>query len=333
MARHFTLGAVASGLIPRVARAPHARLFVLVWLLAASQLFAQSAAEPVEKQSLFQRTVYQLQESAPDERSGFAIAALSEMSTVYMAEADLARSEAARRDGQSRAKLLGWAYEVNQYANQLLLILEDVESGTPVSLLPDPLGPVSIVVAGKEVVLGHPRADQQAAYEQRVLSDFCSHHDCQGMIAPNPLYEEESLPRARIKVYPQWTFTDRGPVCANEGLEVHFGSSRKLAALRAICDELVREVADLADGLSWQWRNGVEIDWDNLSVTATSGKPEHLVRLNEVGDSVLRSLPLLYSSPTLLADIRAYLFWRVQGQESASVRLDASKYESLQPES
>lgn len=303
---------------------------VLAGLLIAAQPRAEAPADTAEPLSRFQRTVGTLQYSAAQEQAGFAAAALTELAAVYAAEADLARADAAGREGRRRARLLGWSVEVDRYARELLQALDEVLDGSPVSLRTDRLGPVTLTVAGRTVILGHPRADQQAAYEQRVLTDFCKNHECQDMIAPIPGSGPVAITPYPVRVNPLWTFTDGAPVCSNDGLAVYFCSTRDLAALRGVCAELAREVATLAAGLSMQSRLGVEIDWDGLRIDPTSAQAEHLVRLNDAGDSVLHNLPLLFEHPALLADIRAYLYWRVLGQ-AASAQLDASNYGCLQP--
>jgi hypothetical protein len=247
-----------------------------------------------------------------------------------MAEADLARAQAAEQAAGARARLLGWSVAVDQYAGQLMLVLDDVEQGFPVSLRVDQQGPATVTVAGRAVILGHPRADQQSAFEQRVLADFCSRGDCERMTAA--IAKPEPIPVTVARVNPLWTFDSGGPVCSNEGLEVYFHSTRNLATLRGICEELAQELAALATDLAWQRRHGVVIDLDLLTVTATPGRPEHLVRLNAAGDSSLLTLPLLFGSANLLADIKPWLSARVQGDPAPSIRLDAASYGWLAPD-
>ncbi len=312
--------------------APHApggRLaLALLLVIAATDALSQAPATDNGGISRFQRTAGFLQDSVAQDRADFAASALTELAAVYMAEADLARSQASAREGNVRAKLLGWSIAVDQYANQLLLVLDDVEQGYPVSLRQDPLGPVGITVADRTVILGHPRADQQAALETRVLGDFCSSHDCEQMTptAPGPGPGREPVPVSAIRVNPLWTFASSGPVCANEGLEVHFASARDLATLRGLCEELVQEVAALATDLAWQKRHGVDIDWDALAIDTTPGRPEHLVRLNAAGDSVLLTIPLLYATQNLLQDIKPWLRARASGEPPPAIRLDAARY-------
>jgi hypothetical protein len=265
-----------------------------------------------------------LQQAPPEEQSDFALTALAELAAVYMAEADLARAQAAGRDPGGRARLWSWSVAVDQYANQLLLLIDDAEQGFPVVLRPGQHGDVTITVADRVVILGHPRPGQQAAYEQRVLMDFCSGHDCERMTATDA--RPAPIPPSATRANPLWTFTDRGPVCSNEGLEVHYSSAENLSTLRSLCEQLAVEAAALVSELSWQTRHGVEIDWDGLAVSATPGRPEHLLRVNPAGDSILLTMPLVYASENLLADIKPWLYARVTGGDPTAVRLDAADY-------
>ena len=303
---------------------PAAGMVLISWLWAVTASSQETQEKTANVLSRFQRTVQYLQESPPEERADFAIAALSELTAVYIAEADLARAEAAEQEVTARGKLLGWSQAVDQYASQLLLVLDDVEQGFPVSLRPNPQGSVTTTVADRAVILGHPRADQQTAYEQRVLTDYCSNHDCQRMtVTAN---ESEPIPASAMRVNTLWNFTESGPVCSGDGIEVRFHSSRNLPILRGLCEQLVQELATLAMNLAWQIRHGVVINWGGLVITATPRRPEHQVRLNAAGDSILATLPLLYESADLLSDVQPWLYARSTGATPVLIHLDAAEY-------
>lgn len=308
-----------------LSKALSAGSLALVTSLGAITVSSQeSLAKEEALMSRFQRTVQYLQGASLEERADFAAVALVELTEVYIAESDLARAEAAHQKTVARSKLLSWSRAVDLYANQLVQVLDDVEQGFPVVLRPDPQGPVTTIVADRAVILGHPRADQQAAYELRVLTGFCSSHDCQRMtVIADDL---KPIPASAMSVNALWTFTESGPVCSNDGIELHFHSSQNLPILRGICEELMQEAATLVMELHWQRRHGVVIDWTALAVTATPGRPEHLVRLNAAGDSVLVTLPLLYSDVQLLEDLRPWILSRLTGKTPEVLYLDTGDY-------
>ncbi|MBP6683440.1 MAG: hypothetical protein KA159_08985 [Halioglobus sp.] len=279
--------------------------------------------------SRFERTVAYLQRAPAEQQTDFAITALAELVAVYMAEADLARAGSARPGGSPRSTLQGWAVAVDEYANQLLRVLDEVEQGQAVSLRLSHLGPAVVTVADRVVILGHPRADQQGAFEQQVLADFCSRHDCGPVTtAAATNARPEPIPVTVVRVNPVWAFAATGQTCSIDELQVFFNNSsnRNIATLRGICEQFVQELAALANELAGQQGYGVAIDWDGLALTATPGRPEHLVRVNAAGDSVLVTAPLLFASPKLLADIRPWLAARVGGKPAPAVRLDAASY-------
>ena len=109
-----------------------------------------------------ERTVAYLQDAPAAQQTDFAIVALAELVAVYMAEADLARAGSAQAQGSPRAGLLGWSVAVDEYANQLLLVLDELEQGQPVTLRPGQPGPAVVTVAGQVVILGHPGRTNRA---------------------------------------------------------------------------------------------------------------------------------------------------------------------------
>jgi hypothetical protein len=238
-----------------------------------------------------------------------------------MAEADLARKQAHEQGNSS--KLRGWSSAVDLYASQLALLLEDIELGLPLELQHNGVESITVTVGGRAVILSHPRKDQQAAFEQRVLLDFCGRNDCTVLTAAK--FSPDPIPVSASLVKPVWTFTQTGYVCSHEGIQVLFTSAANLARSRITCKQLLQEMMTLADEIAWQRRHGVSVRWRELSIRATPQRPEHLVLLNSAGDSILVTVPLIYSSPHLLEDIVPWM----QGDGTKApiaIRLDATRY-------
>lgn len=286
-----------------------------------AQLLLDESAEPWSR---FHRTVLSLQVAAPDEQADFAVDALRELVEVYMAEADLAVMEARQPEQTGKSKLRGWSQAVDQYANQLILVMDDIEEGYPLTLALGREGVVIVTVADRAVMLSHPRLAQQGAYEQRVLSEFCAHHDCTAMT--ERAYAVEPIPLTARGMKPGWAFTETGQVCSREGIEVRFGSIRNLGSSRSTCEELLQEADTLVTEIAWQRRHGVVVNWDMLEISPTPQRPEHLVRLNAAGDSILVTLPLIYGSPGLLEDLKPWLRYRVGAGTAVQLQLDAARY-------
>lgn len=301
----------------------------LPWLFMALALLTLPAisqpAEPVEPvgdQSRYYRTIQSLHDSSSELQADFAITALRELVTVYIAEADLARNEAEQEGGNP--KLLGWSRAVDRYASQLLLVLEDIDLGFPARLSQSREGATGVTVGGRAVILNHPRADQQAAFEQGVLLEFCTRNNCQLLTARSSA--PVPIPLSSSQVKPDWNFTENGLVCSHAGIQLRFVARRNLPRSRSICVQVLQEAATLANEMAWQQRHGVTIDWSVLQIRATPGRPEHLVQLNGAGDSILATLPLLYGSPGLLRDIEPWIQNRYSGKSPLTLQLQAARY-------
>jgi hypothetical protein len=296
-------------------------LGLLVMGFSCSLQAQGGAAQAPGTRSLFQRTLTSLQAAAPEIQSAFAIDALRELAAIYLAEADLARREAAQ--GAGDPSLLGWSSAVDRYADELLGLLEDIDLGHPPVLSLSPEGDATVTVAGRAVILTHPRARQQAAFEQQVLAEFCARHQCESLTGTVVLPAHAVASGGRPSV--RWEFTERGHRCSRDGLVLRFDTVRQLAQLRSTCEQLLQEASALAAEIGWQRRRGVPVAWRQLSSQPTARGRSHLVSLNGSGDAVLAYLPLLNDTPGLLADLAPWLQARAEG-EAASLELDAARY-------
>lgn len=260
--------------------------------------------------SRFQRLVVSLEQAESASRSRFARIALLELAEIHIAEAGLARQESV--DGVRPGRLLGWSLAVEAYARELLQLHEEVEQGAQVVLLPALVADPGIVVGPRSIIISHPRRDQQEVLEQAILARFCGQEDCLQLlsaeleIAPQPILESLS------NRPPSWSFTRSGPVCEQEGLQIQFPapggrSAGNLAQYRSLCQQLFSELRLLVAELRTQLRQGVVPEWDALVISANPHRPEHSVRLNSAGDGVLLAVPLLHSTPGLLARLIPWL--------------------------
>jgi len=299
-----------------------------LWCL---QVVALSAAETGDytPASRFERTVAALQDDTTGQGEAFAGIALAKLADAYASEARLAWEQAGR--SRRDPNLRGWSAAVDGYARQMSRLLEDIDTGFPVRLIPgDGAAAAAVAVAGQVVILNHPRPSQQGAFEQEVLREFCSRYRCD-FVAESPadsarIEDNEPIPVYTGYVQPAWSFTQEGPSCSHLGVTVKFKNERNLANSRAICEQLMREIKLLADEMAWQVRHAVPVEWPGITVEAATGGPEHIVRLNGAGDVLLLSIPLLYSTPEVLAQLIPWVRQRVEGGQVADVVLDAASY-------
>ena len=83
----------------------------------------------------------------------------------------------------------------------------------------------------------------------------------------------------------------------------------------------------LAHEIAWQRRHAVAVQWHDLSLSAVPGRPQHTLRLNRAGDTLLLSLPVLHGSPGLLEAIVPWLRRAAPDNDAPRVMLRASDYD------
>jgi hypothetical protein len=278
-------------------------------------------AEPALSETLFNRTVAAVKKSSQKDRVDFATVALRELVETYMAEADLARKEGS--ENNENRKLVGWADSVDRFAGQMLIVLKDADTGFPIDLSKTASGAVGLTVADRMIVLAHPRADQQRAYERRVLAEFCSGKNCTELTQSNDERDPPSF--SNVSVSPLWSFTTVGPVCISneDGIEIQFPANQNMSLIRSACLQLLSEISSLRYEISWHIRRGVTIHWENLVLLTTPEKPEHLVVLNDTGDSALLVLPLLYANPAVLENFGKWLSSKPNNRQSTKLLIEA----------
>jgi hypothetical protein len=300
-------------------------LGVLLWALAAGPdaVAQDTAAQPVVAQSRFVRTIITLQDAAPELRSDFATVALSRLADAYSAEASLARRN------EQGAGVRAWTATVEQYASQIYLLLDDVQLGLPVQLAIEGDGSLAIAVGDRTAIISHPRLSQQGALEQAILKDFCAEQEC-GQIQPDQR-SLEPIAASRTFIRPAWNFTARGSECSHEGITVRFSNDQNTAHARLICEQFLQEVMALVDELAGQQRHAVEIQWAQLELQSIPGRPEHLVRINALGDSALLAAPLLHANPELLQRVLQWLRQWLETSSKATLEIDAAHYGWQEP--
>lgn len=302
-------------------------LFVCATTVCVISAAQMSVAQETEDQTRFQRTVQYLQDAAPELRGDFAAIALTKLADAYIAEAQLAREDA--RTAGRAANLRGWSAMVDYYARQMPVLLEDIELGLPVRLTMGGEQSLAITVGDRTVIVSPPRLSQQSAFEQGILVEFCAKHRCEQFSVGKG--EHESTASTTVRVRPAWMFTTQGQVCSFQGIKVRFQNEKNLANSRLICEQFLLEVTTLSDQIAQQQRHGVLIEWDNLTIQSTPHSPEHMVRLNALGDSVVVTVPVLHRSPDLLQLVVPWIRQRLSNQTEVSIELDADRYGWQQP--
>jgi len=179
-------------------------------------------------------------------------------------------------------------------------------------------------------MISHPRGGQQAALEQAILKRFCAQEDCLQLLSAGHGRGPEAIFASPVNRPPSWSFTPLGPVCQRDGLRIQFpvmggGSAGSLGQYRSLCQQLFAELQQLAAELQAQLQQGVVPEWAALVVSANPHRPEHSVRLNSTGDSILLAVPLLHSTPGLLARLIPWLRPLVESAAAPELLLQAAE--------
>ena len=281
--------------------------------VAQEAMKSNSVTSNAKSQSRFMRTVVGLQDAAPEWRSEFAIAALSHLAKAYATEAELARSDANAR---------GWSGTVDRYASEIPLLLDDVTMGLPVSLSFEADESLAISVGGRTVILSHPRLSQQDALEQSILKEYCAQQECGEEISRQGAHDP--IPASVTTVRPTWNFTELGSSCSEQGITVNFQSNQNMKHARVICEQFLQEVMALAGELASQRRHAVELQWEQMAIQSIAGSPEHLVKLNTLGDSIILTAPMLFASPGVLRQVLPWVQQRLENHTAPTLEVDAA---------
>jgi hypothetical protein len=282
----------------------------------------ESNAQDAGGQTRFHRTIQYLQDASPELRAAFAASALTNLQEAYVAEAKLAREEA---DSEGRAANLGgWSATVDYFARQVPLLLDDIELGLPVRLALGGEQSLTVTVADRTIIVSHPRLSQQGAFEEAILVEFCAQQSCEQFLPENA--DREPLHVATKQVRPDWSFTAQESVCSYGGIKVRFQNRENLSNSRLICEQFLGEVIALTDQLALQQRHGVPIEWDDLSIQSTAHRPEHMIQLNAIGDTVLAVVPVLSRNPDLLRHVIPWMRQQLDDQTEFGIELDANDY-------
>ena len=295
-----------------------------LWLTSFSLVVVAKAPVNLNEgsQSRYHRTAQYVQGASPQLRGEFATIALTNLADTYIAEAEIARGEA--RSSGSHANLRGWSLAVNHFAHQIPFLLEDIELGLPVSFFMAGGNSLAVSVADRTVILSSPRLNRQNLFEQAILEEFCSRNSCQQFVSQDAV--TEPIPVSSVYVRPDWKFTTQGAICSYEGITVHFQRQQNLTKARLICEQFLQEVMILTNEIAWQSGLAVPIEWNELEIQQAPRRPEHIIKLNRLGDTIVASIPLIYGSPKLLGHIVPWVRkWLVDPQEAA-IELDAETY-------
>lgn len=284
-------------------------LRVLAALLALLILPAHAQPAHAQPDTKFSRLVIALQNAPLEWRVDFANLAVSQLAHAYITEAHLART-AREGDPTEQAR---WSRSVEGYANDLLLLKQNLAQGFDVSLQWIPSTGAVVASGGYRMMLTYPRPGQQATFEHSLLEQFCQFRECT-QLAGTQTPAAPDMPVTGIK--PDWAFTEEGAVCTYNRLSLTFQPEQNAGDARPFCTAFFGEVDTLATELKKLQQFGLKVEWNSLRIQPGPTPQLHLVQLNENGDTLSLPLPILYNHPGLLAQLRHWLINRINDDPS-----------------
>lgn len=258
-------------------------------------------------------------------RADLARVAIDELATAYREEAARARGD--RRQRAKQRELWRWAAAVDKLATDYAALAQTILPDTPVEIGIGPEDGLYLIVAGRPVVVSSPRMQEQAAFEQRVITRFCELNLCDDLLdEPAATTAPAYAPPAGSNTA-RWSFSQQaGPVCGTaDGLEFQFLNMENLGPKREACARVVAELNTLAAAIAQQVAGGIRVDWNALAIGTRPGAEEQTVILNGEGDFLRLALPTLAGRQELLAIVRPWLAARANGQRFALVVLHAGR--------
>jgi hypothetical protein len=243
-------------------------------------------------------------------RADLAQIALTEMAAEYANEAQQARHEMQRRG--KKANLARWSGEVQKLADDYANLAETITQATPVEVSTGPDGSLYMHVAGQLVVASIPRMNEQSAFEQRVVTRFCSLNRCADLV--DVPVTAAAATRRRARATTLWSFSqDAGPTCSSpDGLVFMYRNMDDLGQKRETCARVVAELNALATTIKTELAAGARVDWQRLSIVTSADGDEQVI-LNSTGHTLRLSLPTLAPRQELLKRIRPWLTAKVNG--------------------
>ena len=283
---------------------------LLAWL-AAVPLAVAAADQPADISRLGQLAGI-LNQQTPAVREDFARVAIEEVVMSLQLESELAQMENAQAGKDRR-----WSAATRQFARQLALAADSLDTSTHIRLSVGMEHTVFIHLDDRLVVLSNPRAEEQTEMERRIIERFCSAQPCQQWLAPGTSPAQGPLTSRP----PVWTFADGGIYsCSNsEGLSLQFSVLQNMAANKQFCQQLFSELFTLASDLRDRLYNGEEIDWRHLHIESAPGDDHQRVVLNQQGEVIWLVLPTCAAQPRLFAALLPWLKDRVHGVGDALV--------------
>lgn len=247
--------------------------------------------------------------------------ALNELAATYEDEATRARQDArANKPGLWR-----WAAAVQNLATEYRTLAGSITMSTPIDIGIGPENSLFLTIDGRLVAVSSPRMNEQAAFERKIITQFCALNRCEDLLAA-PMAAAAAPDIDHHNGNTRWSFSQNtGPVCAStDGLQFQFTSMENLGRKRQVCALTVAELDALATAIAGEVTDGARVDWNRLAIHSLADGDEQ-VTINGVGHYVRLPLPILAERRELLELVRPWLAAKVRGAPYTFVVLHAGR--------
>lgn len=281
-------------------------------MLTLALIFTAAPAQATQSTSPFDEVVTALATAPADWRRDFAAIGLSLIVDAYLEEAQLARSD----KQEAARKKMRWSGSVERYADQLMQLKLAIEQGQEVDIRVSATRDVILKTGGQQVMLSYPRARQQVAFEQRLLTLFCDLRDCGALTSADAALTDEPI---TMTIKPDWAFTEDGAECRHKGLHLVFALTANNPGVRPFCEALLGELETLVTELQALLQFGVAVELQHLQISKPPALADHALRVNSSDDTIMLALPLLYQYPLLLPLAQPWLEARLRNDTTTLI--------------
>lgn len=255
-------------------------------------------------------------------RVDLAQIALTELAATYDDEA-----LRARQDIRTRANKPGlgrWSAQVQSMAQDYRRLAESISQDTIIDINIGAENSLYLTIDGRLVAISSPRMNEQPAFEQSIITQFCTLNRCDELL-DMPMATPARTVADRTGTT-RWSFSQNaGPVCeGSDGLQFQFNSMDNLGRKRDVCARTVAELDTLTAELANRLAFGVRIDWERIMIRSLPGGEEQ-VTLNQEGDYIQQSLPTLAQRRDLFRLVRPWLAAKAKGTPYPLVVLNAGR--------
>ncbi len=249
------------------------------------------------------------------ERADFARVALDEVIASYEAIAEDAAGPVRSIGGKT--DLRRWRAASQDFVNQLRDLRWRLDRGADVQMNFGADGVLVMFIDRQPVLLSGPNAAASDLLQQTVMAQYCGLHHC----VTGPAAATPSSSVANVSVAndadAHWTFAQnrRPSFVTEDGLRFVFTSISDRATKERLSRQLSGELQQLARALRTAAQSGRSLDWQQLRVLSRrSGSLEQVV-LDNRGDRLSLSLPLLARTPALWRETLPWLRAQAEGKE------------------